>query len=48
MNFIHYQCNSCGETGFISKQITDGYQPFCYRCGEQDTKEIEEVSLIRK
>jgi len=45
MNFIHFKCNDCAETGFVSKQLTDGYQLNCYRCGSSNTEEIKEVSM---
>lgn len=41
-------CRNCGETGIISKQLTDGYQPHCYVCGSDDVEELREVSMVHQ
>lgn len=46
MNMTEIVCNSCGYSGMISKQLTDGYEPYCFRCGEQELTETREFSML--
>lgn len=46
MNMTEIVCDSCGFCGMISKQITDGYDPYCFRCGEQALTETREFSML--
>lgn len=47
LRFIEFQCRDCKEEGLISKQITDGYSPYCFRCGSQNLEEKQEIEMIR-
>jgi len=48
VNSVRIICQNCGHSGFISKQVTDGYTPYCPRCGQQSLEEGKEESLFVK
>ena len=48
VNAVRAICNNCGFTGFVDKQVTDAYEPYCTRCGKQAIEEGVEESLIVK